>query len=107
MTELTKNLPEEAIKKYFGSKTKIRVYNGAGCRICHNTGYFGRLGVFEVLEVSKNIKKLIMQKADSDLIIKQAQEEGMTTMLEDGLMKVAQGMTTIQEVLRVTKVEAA
>jgi len=104
--ELTKNIPEETIKKYFGAKAKIRVYAGAGCHICHNTGYLGRLGVFEVLEVTKNIRKLIMQKADSDLIIKQAQEEGMTTMLDDGLMKVAQGLTTIQEVLRVTKVES-
>ena len=63
------------------------------------------MGIFEVLEVSKEIRKLIVEKADSDLISQQARKEGMTTMLDDGLNKVIQGVTTIQEVLRVTKVE--
>jgi type IV pilus assembly protein PilB len=48
---------------------------------------------------------LIIQKADSDVILQQAKEDGMTTMLEDGLMKAAEGLTTIEEVLRVTKTE--
>lgn len=85
----------------------MRIYNGAGCKICHNTGYLGRVGIFEVLAVTKEIRKLIMQKADSDVIIKQAKTDGMTTMLEDGLIKIAQGITTVAEVLRVTKVESA
>lgn len=106
ITDLAKDLSDETIKKYFGTKAKARVYVGAGCKICHNTGYFGRLGIFEVLEVTKTIRELIMVKSDSDVIIKQARAEGMTSMLEDGLMKVAQGSTTIQEVLRVTKVES-
>ena len=74
--------------------------------MCHNTGYLGRLGVFEVLEVSKDIRRLIAEKADSDSITKQAVMEGMETMLDDGLDKVLKGMTTIEEVIRVTKVEA-
>ena len=69
------------------------------------TGYEGRIGVFEVLEVSPKIKKLIAEKNDSDIIVQTAMEEGMTTMLEDGLEKVSKGVTTIEEVLRVTKVE--
>ncbi|HRN69988.1 MAG TPA: GspE/PulE family protein [Candidatus Woesebacteria bacterium] len=106
ISELSQNLSEETIKKFFGSKTKARVYMGAGCKVCHNTGYFGRLGIFEVLEVTKSIRELIMQKSDSDVLIKKAREEGMASMLEDGLAKVVQGLTTIQEVLRVTKVES-
>src|SRR3989344_1372830 len=103
--DLIKNLPEDTVKKHFGVNKKLRVYTGAGCKICHNTGYLGRVGIFEVLEVSKEIRKLIVEKADSDLISQQARKEGMTTMLDDGLSKVIQGVTTIQEVLRVTKVE--
>lgn len=104
--ELSKNLPADVIKKHFGDKTEIRVYKGQGCKICHMTGYSGRIGVYEVLEVTKEIKDLISGKADSDVIAKKAIEAGMMTMLDDGLQKVLQGKTTIEEVLRVTKVES-
>jgi type IV pilus assembly protein PilB len=103
--ELKQNLSEDLILKHFGENEKIRVYKGKGCKVCHNTGYAGRLGVFEVLEVSKEIKRLIANKVDSDVIFQKAKEEGMTTMLEDGLDKIVKGLTTIEEVLRVTKVE--
>lgn len=104
--QLALNLPEETIKKHFGTKKEVRIYKGKGCDVCHNTGYSGRLGVFEVLEVSPEIKKLIVQQNDSNLILKQAIAEGMNTMLDDGILKVIKGMTTVEEVLRVTKVEA-
>ena len=104
--QLTLNLPKESIKKHFGTKKEIRIYKGKGCEVCHNTGYSGRLGVFEVLEVNNDIKKLITENNDSDLILKKAVEGGMTTMLDDGLSKVVTGLTTIEEVLRVTKIEA-
>ena len=55
--------------------------------------------------MTENIKKLITEKNDSDIIAKAALSEGMTSMLEDGLQKVAKGLTTIEEVLRVTKIE--
>ena len=103
--ELKKNLPEEMVKRHFGTKSKINIYKGSGCPVCHTTGYVGRVGVFEVLEVTKEIRSLILQKADSDVIIEQATKDGMSTMLDDGLDKVAQGITTIEEVLRVTMVE--
>ena len=105
VTEIVKDLPEDIIKKHFGNKEEISVYKGRGCKACHSTGYTGRVGLFEVLEVSKEIRKLITQKSDSDIITSKAIEEGMTTMLEDGLNKVARGTTTIEEALRVTKVE--
>lgn len=101
--QLEKNIPAVSIKLHFGDKNEITIYHGQGCKICHNTGYNGRIGVFEVLEVTKEIRKLIVQKANSDVITKQAVLEGMTTMLDDGLEKVKNGMTTIEEVLRVSK----
>ena len=104
--ELAKNLPVETVKKHFGTKKQLMIYKGAGCKICHNTGYLGRVAIFEVLEVSQSIRKLIVEKADSDVILTQAQKEGMTTMLDDGLTKVKQGITSLEEVLRVTKVES-
>ena len=103
--ELRKNLPSEMVKKHFGAKSIINIYKGSGCPVCHSTGFIGRLGVFEVIEVTKEIRSLILKKADSDVIVEQAGKDGMSTMLDDGLDKVAQGITTIEEVLRVTKVE--
>lgn len=103
--DLLKNLPENVVKKHFGDGKDIRVYKGKGCEVCHTSGYSGRIGVFEVLEVSNEIKKLINEKKDSDAILAQAVKEGMATMLDDGLVKVKKGLTSIEEVLRVTKIE--
>ncbi|TSC85713.1 MAG: type IV pilus assembly protein PilB [Microgenomates group bacterium Gr01-1014_16] len=80
-----------------------RVYEGKGCAVCRQTGYAGRVGIFEVLEVSEKIKELIMNRADAGQIKKQAVNEGMKTMMEDGLDKVREGITTIEEVLRATR----
>lgn len=104
--DLGKHFAAAALKKNFGDKKEFRFYKGSGCNLCHNTGYTGRIGLFEVLEVSKSIRELIAQKADSDKIMEEAIDEGMKTMLDDGLMKVAKGLTTIEEVMRVTKVES-
>lgn len=103
--DLIENLPEEKVSKYFGENDQVTIYKGAGCKICHGTGYAGRIGIFEVLEANKEIRDLITKKAGSDAIVKLAIEQGMTTMLDDGLMKVVKGITTLEEVLRVTKVE--
>ncbi|MCX6793904.1 MAG: GspE/PulE family protein, partial [Candidatus Gottesmanbacteria bacterium] len=104
--ELTKHLPADIVKKHFGDQNEITLYKGKGCKICHNTGYTGRVGVFEVLEVGKEIRRLITERNDSDVIDKAAIDEGMTTMLDDGLDKVRKGLTTVEEVIRVTKVES-
>ncbi len=77
-----------------------KFYKGKGCDRCHNTGYAGRLSVVEVLALSEPIRKLITARSSSDLIKKQAVLEGMITMMQDGLDKVASGLTTIEEVLR-------
>ena len=103
--ELLRNLPPQIINNYVGEKTTITIYQGAGCKICHLTGYSGRIGVFEVLEVTKNIRDLITKRNDANVISQKAIEEGMTAMLDDGLEKVLKGLTTIEEVLRVTKIQ--
>ena len=104
--ELNKNFPANIIQTHFKQqKGKAVVYHGKGCKMCKGTGYSGRLGLFEVLEVTRGVRKLILQKADASDIEKMALAEGMKSFLDDGLEKVARGMTTIEEVLRVTKVE--
>lgn len=108
--ELMKHLSVTTINKHYttvGPNKEVRLYKGQGCQLCHNTGYAGRIGVFEVLEVTDTIRQLLSEKNDADVILKAALEEGMTTMLDDGLQKVAKGLTTIEEVMRVTKVESA
>jgi len=105
-SDFIKNFLEKSVNKYFGSQENIKIMQGEGCKSCHYTGYSGRIGIFEVIEVTNRIRKLITEKNDSDIINKEAIEEGMTTMLEDGLEKVKKGLTTVKEVLRVTKVEA-
>ncbi len=104
--ELEKHIPEHIIQKHLGANPEVTFYQGKGCKVCHNTGYSGRLGIFEVLEVSKEIKKLIAGKADSDVINAQAVSDGMTTMLNDGIEKVIKGLTSIEEIIRVTKIES-
>ncbi|MFZ6035549.1 MAG: GspE/PulE family protein [Patescibacteria group bacterium] len=81
----------------------FRLYRGRGCSLCNQSGFEGRVGIFEVLEVSEKIRQLIMDRANSDQIRAAAIAEGMTTMLDDGLDKARQGLTTIEEILRATK----
>jgi len=104
--EIAKNIPLEIISAHFGNKKSVSVFKGMGCEICHFTGYIGRIGIFEVMEITERVRRLIIEKKDSDIIKKETISEGMTTMLDDGLQKVVSGITTIEEVLRVTKVES-
>ncbi len=97
------SVPLPFIIKYLGDKPELRLYQGKGCAVCHQTGYVGRTGIFEVLEVSAKIRALIVAKADADAIEAQAVSEGMSTMLEAGLQKVALGITTLEEVLRAVR----
>jgi type II secretory ATPase GspE/PulE/Tfp pilus assembly ATPase PilB-like protein len=106
--EMAKKLSPEIVKKTYipvGPNKEIRIYQGKGCKDCRQSGYLGRVGIYEVLEVTKKIRELIAQKSGSDKIVEAAIAEGMTTMLDDGLSKVAKGITTMEEVLRVTKTE--
>jgi len=79
-----------------------RFFKGAGCPECNNTGYKGRAGLFEVMAVTPKIREMIVQKSSSAVIKKQACEEGMLTLRENGLVKFREGVSTLEEVLKET-----
>ena len=85
--------------------SKQKFYRGKGCEKCNHKGYKGRIGIYEVIEVTDEVRKLITSKATSEEIQKQATSQGMVTMLQDGINKVSSGMTTIEEVVRVIREE--
>ncbi len=87
----------------FGIDKDVLLYRGRGCERCANTGYYGRTGIFELLVVDDNIRKLILKSADSNQIREVARKNGMKTLLEDGAEKIRGGLTTLSEVLRVTQ----
>jgi type II secretory ATPase GspE/PulE/Tfp pilus assembly ATPase PilB-like protein len=101
---LLASISKQMFIKHFGSKTDVRVYKGNGCTACHNTGYQGRIGIFEVLEITPKLAQLISDKADTDVLMARAIKDGMVTMLDDGLDKVIAGETTLSEIMRVTRV---
>jgi len=82
---------------------EIETFRGEGCERCFGSGYVGRLGIFEMMELSDEIRKLIMGGADSVEITEAARRNGMGNLREDGWAKVRQGLTTADEILRVTQ----
>lgn len=74
---------------------------GKGCPRCFQTGYRGRAAIFEILSVTPTIARMIAQRSSAQMILQKAREEGMTTMMEDGVEKAARGITTLDEVIRV------
>ena len=86
------------------NNSPFMLYKGAGCEKCGNSGYFGRVGIYEVLRVSEKIARLILERADAATIERQAMEDGMIIMKQDGYMKVLEGITTLEEVIRVAQV---
>jgi len=78
------------------------LFRGKGCKQCGNTGYRGRIGLCEVLKLTPDIRDLIMQKAQENIIKAKAREEGMATLRENGVMKALKGITTLEEVTRLT-----
>ena len=81
----------------------VKLFKSKGCSECNSTGYYGRVGIFEVMPVSEKIGRLILEHSTAGAIEKQAVEEGMITMKQDGYLKVLAGLTTIEEVLRVAE----
>ena len=79
------------------------VYKGKGCKECHDSGYKGQVGLFEMLKVDEKIRKLIVNGVSEAEIEIAAKKNGMKTMLEDGLKKAAAGITTYEEIMRVTR----
>lgn len=95
---------KEMLGKYFPKTDQVLLYRGKGCTECGNTGYLGRIGIFEVFPVTEPVAKLILEKASASEIEKVAVTEGMVTMKQDGYLKALEGVTTLEEVLRVAQV---
>ncbi|MDI6778082.1 MAG: ATPase, T2SS/T4P/T4SS family [Patescibacteria group bacterium] len=83
--------------------SKINFYRPGGCSRCRQEGYKGRIGIFEVFGMTEAVSKMVAKSATSDEIEMQAQKEGMIKMIEDGMIKAVQGVTSIEEILRVTE----
>jgi general secretion pathway protein E len=80
-----------------------QLYVGSGCPACAHTGYQGRTGIYELLLIDEEVRQLLLQRADANTLRQAAIRRGMLTLAADGWNKVAQGLTTVQEVLRVTQ----
>jgi general secretion pathway protein E len=86
---------------HLGIDSAITLYRGEGCEHCAFTGYYGRKGIYELLIVEDNVRKLILKNADSNEIRETGRQHGMKTLLEDGAEKIREGTTTLSEVFRV------
>lgn len=93
----------EIIKAMGLEKAQIKYYKGQGCTFCHSSGYRGRTGIFEILRPSHEINKLVYQDAGWQAMNAMARQQGMQTLRYSGLAKVAAGITTLEEVIRVTQ----
>lgn len=101
-TDMAKQMP--AVSKYFPEK-QVTLYAGKGCPVCSGTGYKGRTGVFEIIQVDNDFQELILKNPSTQEIVTLARNKGFKTMFEDGLMKVREGVTTLDELLRVASPE--
>ena len=86
-------------------KNRRKFYRGKGCARCKNKGYAGRMSIFELLLVSENIRNMVNQKISADQIRKKALESGMKLLRADGIEKAEQGLTTLDEVFKVTQMD--
>ncbi|MBU0719336.1 MAG: type II secretion system ATPase GspE [Planctomycetes bacterium] len=84
-----------------------KLWRGTGCRECRHTGYRGRLGIFELLMIDDKLREMILQRRSATDILEVARADGLKLMREDGWAKVVKGITTVEEIARVTKVDAA
>lgn len=103
VADISSAVSPEMIARVFGNSQTLRVYKGKGCKLDYGTGYEGRIGLFEVMIMNDEIRAAIMAKKDADVINQIALKTGMKSMMEDGLEKVAQGLTTIEEVILATR----
>ncbi|HXK57355.1 MAG TPA: ATPase, T2SS/T4P/T4SS family, partial [Gammaproteobacteria bacterium] len=97
--ELVKRLQLDRLKP----EGEIVLHRSTGCDLCSGVGYTGRIGIFEFLEVNDGIRDLVLKRADSAGIYRAARAQGMVNMYEDGIGKALAGLTTVEEVLRVTR----
>lgn len=103
LESITSKLNPKLVQKVLGKKKKVRVYTGKPTPANSNTGYAGRVGIYEVLVMTDAIREAVMKREDANTIRELAIKEGMVTLAEDGLEKVKQGLTTVEEILRVIR----
>lgn len=97
LRQLGEYIPEDE------SMQELNFYRGKGCNKCGDTGYKGRIGIYEVLEINESVSEAILNKASKQDLYHLAVTQGMITMIQDGFVKAKQGITSIEEILRVTK----
>jgi type IV pilus assembly protein PilB len=91
------NFPQRAIENW----KNVNLYRPAGCARCNHTGYKGRMGIYEVMPVSEAIERLIVERKSADEILRVATAEGMISLRQDGIERVLEGRTSIEEISRV------
>jgi len=96
------NVPEK-VKKEIKIKEPLTIFEPVGCRDCHNTGFSGRIALFEILEMTPQLAEIILKEPSEAKILEEAKRQGMLTMKQDGILKVLDGVTTIEEVIRVAE----
>jgi len=95
-------VPEESMKEEIRPILKgKKIYKAVGCKRCNNTGYTGRVGIYSLLMVTKTIRQMLLERRSTDDITDAARKEGMKTLLESGAYKVAEGLTSLEELYRV------
>lgn len=92
-----------AIKKDLKIPHPFVIYKAKGCKKCRNEGYSGRMGVFEILEMTPQLAEIVLKEPTESRISEEAKRQGMITMQQDGILKVLEGVTSIEEILRVTQ----
>jgi type II secretory ATPase GspE/PulE/Tfp pilus assembly ATPase PilB-like protein len=98
--------PKEVLEKVgLDARKEYTFYQGKGCKNCRGTGYKGRTGIFEILLLDDKIRELILKKASATDIKQVAVQAGMKTLRDDGILKVIEGKTTLDEVMRVTQLD--
>ncbi|MBF0384382.1 MAG: Flp pilus assembly complex ATPase component TadA [Candidatus Omnitrophica bacterium] len=99
-------LPDDVLEEFGEEKGKeVIAYKGKGCESCHFTGYIGRESIYEILVFSEEIRGLVMERATANHIREKAAAQGMKTLLHSGWAKIKKGITTVEEIFRVTKDE--
>ena len=102
----TEHIPTDRERKMLGTLAKdadtMKMFKGAGCPVCNQGGYKGRKGLFEIFTVDDTVQRMIFDKVPTTVLRARVREMGMRTLREDGMLKVAAGMTTLEEVLRAT-----
>ena len=97
-----KTLPPQA-KKDVKIKTPLKIWEAKGCKKCNNSGFSGRIGLFEILSMTTQLVDVILKQPSEEEILKEAKRQGMITMRQDGISKVLNGITTIEEIIKATK----